>query len=58
MDFIRDQRLSTVVALFNCNELGQSDFVSDGIRSRHRWTRHQTGGARSQILSRRAPWQR
>jgi transketolase len=28
MDFIRDQRLSNVVALFNCNELGQSDFVS------------------------------
>src|SRR5215469_10953453 len=27
MDFIRDQRLSNVVALFNCNELGQSDFV-------------------------------
>jgi transketolase len=28
MDFIRDQRLSNVIALFNCNELGQSDFVS------------------------------
>jgi transketolase len=28
MDFIRDQRLANVVALFNCNELGQSDFVS------------------------------
>jgi transketolase len=28
MDFIRDQRLVNVVALFNCNELGQSDFVS------------------------------
>jgi transketolase len=28
MDFIRDQRLSNVVALFNCNALGQSDFVS------------------------------
>src|SRR5260370_14613316 len=28
MDFIRDQRLSNVVALFNCSELGQSDFVS------------------------------
>jgi transketolase len=28
MDFIRDQRLSNVVAIFNCNELGQSDFVS------------------------------
>jgi transketolase len=28
MDFIRDQRLSNVVALLNCNELGQSDFVS------------------------------
>ena len=28
MDFIRDQRLSNVVALFNCNGLGQSDFVS------------------------------
>ena len=28
MDFIHDQRLSNVVALFNCNELGQSDFVS------------------------------
>src|SRR6476660_92884 len=25
MDFIRDQRLSNVVALFNCNGLGQSD---------------------------------
>jgi transketolase len=28
LDFIRDQRLSNVVAIFNCNELGQSDFVS------------------------------
>src|SRR5258705_6952407 len=28
MDFICDQRLSNVVPLFNCNELGQSDFVS------------------------------
>jgi transketolase len=28
MDFIHDQRLSNVVALFNCNELGQGDFVS------------------------------
>jgi transketolase len=28
MDFIRDQRLSNVVALFNCNGLGQSDVVS------------------------------
>src|SRR5260370_40357139 len=34
MDFIRDQRLSNVVALFNCNELGQSDFVS----REHDWT--------------------
>jgi transketolase len=28
MDFIRDQRLSNIVAMFNCNGLGQSDFVS------------------------------
>ena len=28
MDFIRDQRLSNLVAIFNCNGLGQSDFVS------------------------------
>jgi transketolase len=34
MDFIRDQRLSNVVAIFNCNELGQSDFVS----SQQDWT--------------------
>ena len=37
MDFIRDQRLSNVVALFNCNELGQSDFVS----RQQDWTRLQ-----------------
>jgi transketolase len=35
MDFIRDQRLSNVVALFNCNELGQSDFVSPQQDWRH-----------------------
>ncbi|MGO8920705.1 MAG: transketolase [Stellaceae bacterium] len=28
MDFIVDQKLTGVVAIFNCNELGQSDFVS------------------------------
>ncbi len=28
MDFIRDQELDGVVAIFNCNQLGQSDFVS------------------------------
>jgi transketolase len=28
LDFISDQRLSNVVAVFNCNGLGQSDFVS------------------------------
>ena len=28
MDFVRDQRLTNVIAIFNCNELGQSDFVS------------------------------
>jgi transketolase len=28
LDFIRDQRLSNVVAIFNCNGLGQSDVVS------------------------------
>ncbi len=28
MDFITDQKLANVVAIFNCNGLGQSDFVS------------------------------
>ena len=28
MDFIRDQGLTNVVAIFNCNGLGQSDYVS------------------------------
>jgi len=28
MDFIADQGLRNVVAIFNCNQLGQSDFVS------------------------------
>jgi transketolase len=28
LDFIRDQRLANVVAIFNCNTLGQSDAVS------------------------------
>ena len=28
MDFITDQKLANVVAIFNCNRLGQSDFVS------------------------------
>src|ERR1035437_4886467 len=28
MDFIADQDLTAVVAIFNCNQLGQSDFVS------------------------------
>ena len=28
MDFIADQRLDNVVAIFNCNTLGQSDFVA------------------------------
>ena len=29
MDFIADHRLTGVVAIFNCNTLGQSDFVSE-----------------------------
>lgn len=29
MDFIADHKLASVVAIFNCNKLGQSDFVSD-----------------------------
>lgn len=29
MDFIADHQLTSVVAIFNCNTLGQSDFVSD-----------------------------
>ena len=29
MDFIADHRLTNVVAIFNCNTLGQSDFVAD-----------------------------
>jgi transketolase len=29
LDFIADQRLENVVAIFNCNTLGQSDYVSD-----------------------------
>jgi len=35
MDFIRDQGLMNVVAVFNCNELGQSDFVSPQQDWRH-----------------------
>jgi transketolase len=29
MDFIADHRLTNVVAIFNCNTLGQSDFVAE-----------------------------
>ena len=29
MDFVVDQKLRNVVAIFNCNTLGQSDFVSE-----------------------------
>ena len=35
MDFIADQRLDNVVAIFNCNALGQSDFVSPAEDWRH-----------------------
>jgi transketolase len=35
MDFIADQRLDNVVAIFNCNTLGQSDFVSPEQDWRH-----------------------
>jgi transketolase len=28
LDFVADQKLTNVVAIFNCNELGQSDYVS------------------------------
>src|SRR5487761_207856 len=35
MDFIADQRLDSVVAIFNCNTLGQSDFVAAEQDWRH-----------------------
>lgn len=35
MDFVADQRLENVVAIFNCNTLGQSDFVSEAQDWRH-----------------------
>ncbi len=35
MDFIADQRLENIVAIFNCNALGQSDFVSSAQDWRH-----------------------
>ena len=70
MDFIPDQQLANVVAIFNCNALGQSDFVSAeqdwqqpaaqgrGLRLDRGWPSTATTPPRSRRRSRNGPRRR
>lgn len=50
MDFCADQRLGNVVAIFNCNTLGQSDFVSGAQDWQHLAAKATAFGARAEIV--------
>ncbi len=50
MDFCADQRLGGVVAIFNCNALGQSDYVSPAQDWEHLAAKASAFGARTEII--------
>ena len=50
MDFCADQRLGGVVAIFNCNTLGQSDYVSPAQDWQHLAAKAAAFGARTEII--------
>ncbi len=50
MDFCADQRLGGVVAIFNCNTLGQSDYVSHAQDWEHLAAKAAAFGARTEII--------
>ncbi len=50
MDFCADQRLGGVVAIFNCNTLGQSDYVSSAQDWEHLAAKAAAFGARTEII--------
>jgi transketolase N-terminal domain/subunit len=50
MDFCADQRLGGVVAIFNCNTLGQSDYVSPAQNWEHLAAKTSAFGARTEII--------
>jgi transketolase len=50
MDFCADQRLGGVVAIFNCNTLGQSDYVSSAQDWEHLAAKATAFGARTEII--------
>ena len=50
MDFIADMRLTNVVAIFNCNTLGQSDFVAKPEDWRHLQRKAKAFGARTVVI--------
>jgi transketolase len=50
MDFCVDQRLGGVVAIFNCNTLGQSDYVSPAQDWEHLAAKAAAFGARTEII--------
>lgn len=50
LDFCADQRLGGVVAIFNCNTLGQSDYVSPQQEWEHLAAKAAAFGARTEII--------
>jgi transketolase len=50
LDFCADHRLGGVVAIFNCNTLGQSDYVSHAQDWEHLATKAAAFGARTEII--------
>jgi len=50
MDFCADHRLGGVVAIFNCNTLGQSDYVSSAQDWEHLAAKAAAFGARTEII--------
>jgi transketolase len=50
MDFIADMRLTNVVAIFNCNTLGQSDFVAKPEDWQHLQRKAEAFGSRTVVI--------
>ncbi len=50
LDFCADQKLGGVVAIFNCNTLGQSDYVSSAQDWEHLAAKATAFGARTEII--------
>ena len=55
MDFIADQGLRNVVAIFNCNTLGQSDFVSEAQSWKSLQRKAEAFGWETQVIDGHAP---